>query len=711
MRASLGAIIGRFPFPNSSNGAQDQTQNQTLQLGDVIRHGRKCRDIPFLVFFIVFWIAFIVNSSFGFYKGNPLRLTHGLDYKGNVCGDQNGSPNLRGLGVRYWVNPNQVFESGFKDTHSDLEDFKSICLKDCPVPSDDTLKWVCNYPEGDDIRLSMDQWVSREYDYFSFLTPDMRKSSLQLLGPCYPVLFPSVNVLWSCEFMTRKSNASLQQWHQMGGQTVDDGMKLDKTVHKSINSESSVLKRYVADIGKAWPVLIVCGGIIPLILSVIFLAMIQRLVTAMTWITVVLVDILIISVTIFFYLKAGWIGNDAISPIIGNHDPYYDISGRERGHLHFFAVLMTIIMAVAILSSIAIARRIVMAASVLKVASKIIGEVRALIIFPVMPYALLSIFYMIWITSTLYILSSGHVIRDRCNANCCAYDLRLKQVNCERCCGHTIHYTPHIGLAILFHLFGWYWVTQFVKAFSSTVIAGSVASHYWGHGEILQEISFFPIFSSMKRLVRYNIGSVAVGSLIVSIVESSSRLLKPLRRKLVVVDVSTHNWVGKVLSVSSHYALVCIEWIIRSVNHNAYIMIAITGESFFASSAMATELIKNNILRIGKVNVIGNVILFLGKLCVSLASALFAFLMLDTHTYKSSHNKVSSPLIPVLVCLGLGFVVATLFFSVVEVTIDTIILSYCQDSEEEHRGTTQYATPLLMETNNINHNETDAHDE
>nr|GEV49357.1 choline transporter-like protein [Tanacetum cinerariifolium] len=114
----------------------------------------------------------------------------------------------------------------------------------------------------------------------------------------------------------------------MGGQTVDDGMKLDKTVHKSINSQSSVTKRYVADIGKAWPVLIVCGGLIPLVLSVAWLAMIQRLVAAMTWITVVLFDILIISVTIFFYLKAGWIGNDAISPIIGKHDPYDHLSGR-----------------------------------------------------------------------------------------------------------------------------------------------------------------------------------------------------------------------------------------------------------------------------------------------------------------------------------------------------------------------------------------------
>ena len=64
---------------------------------------------------------------------------------------------------------------------------------------------------------------------------------------------------------------------------------------------------------------------------------------------------------------------------------------------------------------------------------------------------------------------------------------------------------------------------------------------------------------------------------------------------------------------------------------------------------MATELIMNNIMRIGKVNVIGDVILFLGKLCVSLFSALFGFLMLDSHKYRDYHKKVSYTLLPVLV--------------------------------------------------------------
>jgi choline transporter-like protein 2/4/5 len=59
----------------------------------------------------------------------------------------------------------------------------------------------------------------------------------------------------------------------------------------------------MADIGKSWPVLLVCGGIVPLFLSVIWLLLIRYFVAAMPWITVALFNILIISVTMFYYLK------------------------------------------------------------------------------------------------------------------------------------------------------------------------------------------------------------------------------------------------------------------------------------------------------------------------------------------------------------------------------------------------------------------------
>ena len=63
------------------------------------------------------------------------------------------------------------------------------------------------------------------------------------------------------------------------------------------------LQRYVADIGKSWPVLLLCGGFLPLVLSVIWLLMIRYFVAGMPWITVVVFNALVISVTMFFYIK------------------------------------------------------------------------------------------------------------------------------------------------------------------------------------------------------------------------------------------------------------------------------------------------------------------------------------------------------------------------------------------------------------------------
>jgi choline transporter-like protein 2/4/5 len=188
----------------------------------------------------------------------------------------------------------------------------------------------------------------------------------------------------------------------------------------------------------------------------------------------------------------------------------------------------------------------------------------------------------------------------------------LGKVNCDNCCGYNIHYTPHIGIAILFHLFGCYWATQFFMACSSTVVAGSVASYYWARGEISvsaresqvltitkhanfnftplylyspliltiepilmqHDIPFFSVVSSLKRLLRYNLGSAAIGSLVVSAVEWVRFILECLRRKLKLVDSAREGCCGTVTSSSSQCCLGCIDWTLMSVNRNAYIMVS-----------------------------------------------------------------------------------------------------------------------------------------
>jgi len=87
------------------------------------------------------------------------------------------------------------------------------------------------------------------------------------------------------------------------------------------------------------------------------------------------------------------------------------------------------------------------------------------------------------------------------------------------------------------------------------------------------EIPFLSVFASMKRLMLYSLGSVALGSLIVSFVESIRFLLESIRRKLKVSGDVPDSWIGKAAYRSSQCFQRCIGWTLKSVNRNAYVMV------------------------------------------------------------------------------------------------------------------------------------------
>ena len=89
------------------------------------------------------------------------------------------------------------------------------------------------------------------------------------------------------------------------------------------------------------------------------------------------------------------------------------------------------------------------------------------------------------------------------------------------------------------------------------------------------DIPFRTVVSSLKRMVRYSLGSVALGSLIVSIIEWVRFILETLRRRLKFVNSAHDSWFGKTVSSSSQCCLGCIDWTLKSVNRNAYIMVNI----------------------------------------------------------------------------------------------------------------------------------------
>ncbi len=59
----------------------------------------------------------------------------------------------------------------------------------------------------------------------------------------------------------------------------------------------------MADLGRAWPVLFVCGGLLPMLLCMLWLVAIRYYVGVVTWLTFVLLNVFMILLTLYFYFK------------------------------------------------------------------------------------------------------------------------------------------------------------------------------------------------------------------------------------------------------------------------------------------------------------------------------------------------------------------------------------------------------------------------
>ena len=97
--------------------------------------------------------------------------------------------------------------------------------------------------------------------------------------------------------------------------------------------------------------------------------------------------------------------------------------------------------------------------------------------------------------------------------------------------------------------------------------------------------------------------------------------------------------------------LACVECIVKFINTQAYIQIALRGKNFCYAAKDGFELVWSNPLRFAIVGGIGGVIMFLGKLIIAAATA-FLFYIFVTYV-TSVRNGYTEPLWQVAVLIPL----------------------------------------------------------
>merc|ERR1711988_1880560 len=178
----------------------------------------------------------------------------------------------------------------------------------------------------------------------------------------------------------------------------------------------------------------------------------------------------------------------------------------------------------------------------------------------------------------------------------------------------TITFTQSQFYQAWFWLFGYFWVTQFIAALGEMVLAGAAAAWYFRELPDRPPVKK-PLMSALKRAVKYHIGSVAFGSLIIAIIKFIRAVIAYIQSKCNKA-ADKAGAIGKMVKMVLcliQSCLWCMEKCMKFINRNAYVLIAIHGISFCTAAKRSFFLILRNIARIGAVAMLSTIFLLHGR--------------------------------------------------------------------------------------------------
>merc|ERR1712000_614137 len=185
-----------------------------------------------------------------------------------------------------------------------------------------------------------------------------------------------------------------------------------------------------------------------------------------------------------------------------------------------------------------------------------------------------------WVVIYMYLASSGDASKDSDNNNHIKFDQ-----------------STSYNQMWWYHIFGLLWGVQFVLACQEITLAGCYATWYFTHDK---EAMKSPVRQSMWRVFRYHLGSAALGSLIIAIIELMRLVLEYIDRKTKGTQSKIAQFVIKCLRC----CLWCLERFMKFINKNAYIEIAVYGYSFCTAARQAFKVLLANVLRLAAINTV-----------------------------------------------------------------------------------------------------------
>jgi len=578
---------------------------------------RKCTDCFFFLLFIIYMISMLALSGISIWSGNLMAIINPTDYNGDLCGYPVGSS---------WLNKNKNDRSNLPYLYYPINyqtfdiQHTGVCVDKCPVGFDLPLAEVFN-----NLPTLLTQEPSNiicDYPYQNDTT--MVKINLLESSKCVVAPLKTESILNRC---------------------IINPSSLTKFVPESDITKIQIFEtptEFVNAFKSGWkPILIGIG--ISLVLCFTWALIVRILLPALVWLSILLLSIILaVSSGGLLYLGGTKFAVTTAGSVARNWAIGYLSAGGCLSVLTFLYLCLVIWLS----------KRLKVAIRIIQEASKVIIRIPSMLLAPFVSFISIVVISLCAMGVSILIQTSGSTLSHFIQS----YQTRLIVIE----------------IVQVAYIFGYLWALSFVASLSYTSVSGVVSYWYFSDLGSRKRSEPFAIFKSIARVIRYHLGSMALGSMLIAILQTLRLMYRKVKNKR--------------LAKVGYCLCLIIEKIFKYINKYAYIMIAMKGVGFTKGSQLAFNLILNNIIRVGAVNTIGTFVLFLGKLAISLVSTVIVGLVIWLSDYYKWYIlidqtfKLDFIFIPCFTTLFVSFVMATLFMDVYNTSIDTITLCFCEDA-------------------------------
>jgi solute carrier family 44 (choline transporter-like protein), member 1 len=276
---------------------------------------------------------------------------------------------------------------------------------------------------------------------------------------------------------------------------------------------------------------------------------------------------------------------------------------EEKTGLLVGAILLSIFTVLVILLLIWFRKRIELVAQLFKEASKALMDVPTILFEPILTFLSIMISIVLFVFFMIVIETAGNAMLGS-NAD------GTKKVE--------FHKDGGMAAAQVVNFIAFIWFTQFILGCQHFVIGGTISKWYFARNKTKLHS---PIFTTFNHLVRFHLGSVCMGSMLITLVKILQMIVKAIQKQA----NESQNPAAICLAACIAYLVQLLEELLQYLLRNAYIIVAKDGTPLIESGRKAFGLLKRNLLDVIALNQFGDLVLVVARLFVMGISMLVGY--------------------------------------------------------------------------------------